>query len=70
LHEATKICINVYNILGQKVATIADGNYTAGRYEIDWNAKNNMGVQLSSGVYFYELKAGNYNKVKKMILMR
>ena len=70
LHEATKLSINVYNVLGQKVATIADGNYTAGRYEIDWNAKNSMGVQLSSGIYFYELKTGNYSKVKKMILMR
>lgn len=70
LHEATKISINIYNVLGQKVATIADGHYSAGKYNISWNGVSNTGSHLSSGVYFYELKTDSYSKVKKMILMQ
>lgn len=70
LHETTKININIYNVLGQKVATIADGYYTAGKHNISWNGVSNTGSYLSSGVYFYELKTNSYSKVKKMVLMQ
>ena len=70
LHETTKISINIYNVLGQQVATIANGYYTAGKYTISWNGVSSTGSHLSSGVYFYELKTDSYSKVKKMILMQ
>lgn len=53
-------------MLGQKVADIEDQNYQAGKYEINWSANSAM----SSGVYFYELQAGDYKQFKKMVLMR
>ena len=55
----------VYDILGREVATLVNKNQQPGNYEVEFNASN-----LSSGVYFYKLKAGNYSSVKKMILLK
>lgn len=61
----TKVELSVYNVIGQKVATLVSKNQNAGDYEIKWNAK-----AFSSGIYYYRLKAGQYSSVKKMILLR
>lgn len=55
----------VYDVLGEKVVTLADEKLNAGSYEIDFNASN-----LASGTYFYRLTAGDFIETKKMILMR
>ncbi len=55
----------IYNVLGRKVETLADGVKPAGFYEPEFN-----GSHLSSGVYFYRLKAGDYSEIRKMILMK
>lgn len=55
----------VYDVLGNEVATLVDEEKPAGTYEINWNAST-----LSSGVYFYQLRAGNFVQTRKMILMR
>ena len=55
--------IIIYNILGQKVATVFNGNLSAGRYSFRWNADN-----FSSGIYFCRMTAGSYTSVKKMVL--
>ena len=60
--------IKVYDILGNEIATLMDEEKSVGTYELTWNAEN-----LPSGVYFYQLKAGefikyeenDFNKVKK-----
>jgi flagellar hook assembly protein FlgD len=57
--------LKVYDILGKEVVTIVNEEKPAGNYEVTWNATN-----LPSSVYFYQLKAGNYSEVKKMILLR
>jgi hypothetical protein len=57
--------IKVYDILGNEVATLMDEEKLAGTYEITWYAEN-----LPSGVYFYQMKAGEYTAVKKMILIK
>lgn len=57
--------LEVYNILGQKIATLIDEKQYAGRYEVVFKAE-----ELSSGVYFYRLNAGNYTEIKRMILLR
>jgi photosystem II stability/assembly factor-like uncharacterized protein len=61
----SKVVIKVYDILGNEVATLMDEEKTIGTYEITWNAE-----QLPSGVYFYQLKAGDYVNTKKMILLK
>lgn len=65
LPEAAKVKLVVYNLLGQVVRTLADGNYEAGSYN-----KNFDGTDLSSGVYIYELKANDVVLKHKMVLMK
>ena len=57
--------IDVYNTLGQKIETLLDQKMKAGEHEIDFITKN-----LSSGIYFYIINAGEFKDVKKMILLR
>ena len=59
------VVLSVYNSLGQKVETLVNGQKPAGEYRLIWNASN-----LSSGIYFYQLKAGSTVLTRKMILLR
>ena len=59
------VTISVYNTLGQKVRTLVNTNQTAGNYRVRFNAGN-----LPSGVYFYHMKAGDFEQIRKMILIR
>jgi hypothetical protein len=73
--EDAAVRLSVYNMLGQEVAVLAEGNHTAGRYSVVWEAKDNAGRQLSSGVYFYRMNATGvsgktYNAMQKMVLMK
>jgi hypothetical protein len=56
--------LSIFNLLGQKVAVLVSGKQTAGRYQIEWDAS-----EFSSGVYYYQLVAGDYREVKKTILL-
>lgn len=59
------VTIKVYDILGKEVTTLVNENKAAGKYSINFDAKN-----LASGVYLYRIKAGNYVSTKKMMLLR
>jgi hypothetical protein len=63
--KAGLVTLDIYNAIGEKVATLVDEIKLAGSYTVEVNAAN-----LSSGVYFYQLKAGDYIAVKKMILLK
>jgi hypothetical protein len=57
--------LKVYDILGREVATLVNEEKPAGNYEVEFNAND-----LSSGIYFYTLKAGKYLQTRKLILMK
>ena len=57
--------LKVYDVLGREVATLVNEEKPAGNYEVEFNAE-----KLSSGIYFYELKAGSLILTKKMILLQ
>lgn len=59
------VLLAVYDVLGRKVAVLVDGRVGAGRHEVSFD-----GTRLSSGVYFYTLKAGSFFETKKMILLK
>ncbi|BDQ03202.1 T9SS type A sorting domain-containing protein [Ignavibacterium sp.] len=59
------VTLKVYDILGNEVTTLVNEQKEPGYYEVEFNA-----TDLSSGVYFYRLQAGNFTQTKKMILMR
>jgi hypothetical protein len=60
----------IYNILGQAVKNLVSGVQPAGVYTIQWDGRNNDGVRVSSGTYFYRLKAGDILMTKKMMLLK
>ena len=62
--EPVHVRLTIYNILGQKIATLIDKHQNTGKYHVTWNAEN-----LNSGVYFYRLEAGSYSDTKKMMLL-
>ncbi|MFQ5583267.1 MAG: lamin tail domain-containing protein [Calditrichia bacterium] len=70
LPNSAKVEIQVYNTIGQKVKTLLSENQEAGFYKIAWDATNDAGLRVGSGIYFYTVKAGEYSAVKKMILMK
>jgi hypothetical protein len=59
------VTLKVYDVLGNELAALVNEEKTPGTYEEKWNA-----VNLSSGVYFYQLKAGDFISTKKMILLK
>jgi len=63
--QSDKVTLEVYNVIGQKVATLVNEKLNAGIYKIEWDASG-----FSSGVYFYKLKQGPQVTAKKMILVK
>lgn len=71
LPEEAIVRLDVYNMLGQRVASIIDGEYyNAGIYEVVWNSLDDSGNEVSSGIYIYRITAGDFVETKKMILMK
>jgi len=60
----------VYDLLGRKVATLTNKQVTPGTHSVKWDATNESGVKVSSGIYFYKLKSAAETRVKKMVLIR
>jgi len=65
-----QVCVEVYNIKGQKVRVLADGEYGVGQHSVVWNGDDANGYSVGSGVYFYRMTSGEYNNIRKMILMK
>jgi choice-of-anchor A domain-containing protein/uncharacterized repeat protein (TIGR01451 family) len=61
----TKASISVYNILGQRIALLFNGELKCGVHEFDFSAKN-----LSSGIYFYRIESSAFNATRKMVLTK
>lgn len=65
LPEKTKVNLEIYNVIGQKVVEVFSGELNSGVHEIEFT-----NVNLSSGIYFYKLKTNKFSEVKKMILLK
>ncbi len=70
LPKSCPVHLAVYDNLGREVAVLVDEYRQAGTYKIIWDGKNSRGLNLASGVYFYKLKGGDYEEVKKLLLVR
>ncbi len=69
--EAGNISIEIYNVKGQKVKTLLNEHKEIGEHEIVWNGKDANNKDVSSGMYYYKMKAGGrYTSTKKMILLK
>jgi len=70
VHGPIPTTLVIYNILGQKVRMLVDEPKRAGSYEAIWDGKDEKGNGLASGVYFYQLKAGEITQTKRLVLLK
>ena len=71
LAESADVTLQIYNVLGQVVRTlVASEAQNAGRYQIRWNGMDDRGVSVSSGIYFYRISAGEFQNVRKLMLLK
>jgi len=68
--ERSHVVVNIYDILGRQVALLAEGDYTAGRYRMEWAGKTDVNAVAPSGVYLLIVQAGNDIITHKMIMMK
>ncbi len=64
------VTIEVYNILGQKTRTLVDELKSAGDFQITWDGNDSNGTKVSTGIYFYRIKANDFVKSRKMLLLK
>ncbi len=65
-----QVIIKVYNSLGQLITTLVNEEKSPGTYQVLWNGKDSNGKVVTSGVYFYTIRAGDYYQIKKMLLLK
>ena len=70
LPAKSEVKIEVFNIIGQNVATLLDKEMAAGSYKVEWDGKDNNGTDVSTGIYLYRLSTNHYVSTKKMMLIK
>jgi hypothetical protein len=65
-----KVVIDVYNIRGQHVRTLVNGEFGAGLHSVVWNGTDDIGRNVGSGIYFYRMTTDGYSAVRKMMLLK
>ena len=70
IQEAGNVIIKIYDSLGKQVKLLVNEIKSPGEYTVIWDGGNDNGKKISSGVYFYQIQAGQFIQAKKMILLR
>lgn len=70
LAEAKPVILDIYNILGQKVVSLADGSMPAGSHGLSWNGRNEYGQPVASGIYLIRFQAGKLSKIVKVVYQK
>lgn len=70
IYRNAKVNISVYNVSGRFVRTLINKQQRAGNYIIQWDGRNENGISIASGVYFYSLQYGEYTDVKRCIFIK
>ena len=70
LPNQSKVNIDIFNVLGQKIKTLADGEFEAGKYSVNWDGTDDNGSSAATGVYFYRMNAGDFQDTKKLMLLK
>jgi len=68
--EPGLVSIDIYNIRGQRIRTLVNETYESGTHRVLWNGEDEDGRSVGSGVYFYNMRSGNYIETKKMIMIK
>ena len=70
LLESGEVLLRIYNSLGQEVRSFVKTSQQPGVYKIIWDGKNNEGVSVPSGIYFYEISVNNFNQIRKLLILK
>ncbi|NIR50679.1 choice-of-anchor B family protein [candidate division KSB1 bacterium] len=70
LAEQSPVKITIYNQIGKIVRTLLNASQTAGLHRIKWDGKDDAGRAMSSGIYFYQVTAGEFKDTKRMLLLK
>jgi hypothetical protein len=65
-----EVNLDVFNVLGQHVTTLFKGSYPAGEYTVSWDATDNNGRRVATGIYLYRLRVGDEYMTKKMLFLK
>jgi len=68
--KPSNVKISIYNITGQRIYTLINSWMESGNHHVAWDGKNEKGVKVTSGIYFYHFEAGEFSGVQKMILVK
>jgi hypothetical protein len=70
LPKDSEVQLDIYNLLGQKIQTLVNAKQSAGYKKVSWDGKTSKGTEAPQGIYFYTFKAGDFEKKRKMILLK
>jgi len=70
LAAAADVQLVIYDVLGQKVRSLVNMRQPGGAYSVVWDGRNAQGAQVANGIYFYELQAGEFRALRKMMLAK
>ena len=71
--KVNNVTLKIYDILGREVTTLVNEKQEPGNYEVVFDASSSpsaRGIRITSGIYFYRLKVGDYVDTKKMVLIK
>jgi flagellar hook assembly protein FlgD len=64
------VTLEIFNLKGQKVKTLVNEKLTTGKHSVAWNGTDEHDKPVSNGIYFYKIKAGDFQATRKMLLMK
>jgi len=70
LPAAGEVSLAIYSSTGQLVRQLARGKFASGRHQVAWDGKNDRGQRVASGSYFYQISAGGFQSIKRMMLLK
>jgi hypothetical protein len=70
LPRSSQVRIDIYNVAGQHIKTLVNGNMNAGYHSITWNGRNEAGKKVANGVYMYRMNSGNFQATKKLLILK
>ena len=70
LAKAGRVTLQIFDVTGRVVRTLVDERKEAGRYSVEWDARDGKGMAMSSGIYFYRMMTADYSATQKMIMIR
>ena len=71
LSESRMVQLNIYNALGQQVRALVSGEHLeSGSHQLVWDGRDAYGQVVSNGIYVYEMQAGDFRAVRKMLMLK